>query len=485
MSDERNIAGVIKMRVGKILVFLFVLSMCGGWCCSVRAAGEKESPGGGINAGKKGNVVEGVRGAKGVELAGGVKESIGFTAVVGHLGGAVVLRDGEGKVISQRGAGVDDAGVIQAGAELCREKGGELRILAGRYDLKKSIVLDFPCTVSGEGRGTVLIPPANEYAIRIVKTDRSPTINDWVWGPERPVIPQGWIDGIARLYGIYVSSLAIVGDGRGKGIYLNYVTECICEDLAIHTTGDGAAIYVDETVMESEFRSVVCYGCGSEKNKEAALVVASQDTGDCNNNLQFTRVHVLLPNYVGVQIGTDKKYPPRLIFFSDSFFHGWGKIPSWREEGKREVPYDLFVVHAGDGDRSIVITSSRFTNSGSEKAELRVEKGSVLVSDCVLGGGVGRSVIVAEPGSEVAIRGNKFEKVTDWKWALEARGANVIFAENFLGAGGRLNLKDMAGAVVMGNRFKEREKGAIVGGGRGWLGLFRKGRVMVEGNLFE
>ena len=270
----------------------------------------------------------------------------GFTAVVARRGDRVVMSDTDGRIVAEKKAGEEDSRLIQQAAELCRN-GGELRIMAGEYDLKESIVLDFPCTVSGEGRGTILVPPTNDYAIRIMKTDRSPTINDWVWGPERASIPKGLIDLCAeRLYGVYVRSLAIVGNGRGKGIYLTGVTECICDDLAIHSTYDGAAIYADRTVMETEFRSIVCYVNGSIKNREATIVVASQDGGDANNNLQFTRVHVLLPNYVGVQIGTDKTSPPRLIFFTQSFFHGWLPLD-------RTAPYDLFLVHAADPNAAL------------------------------------------------------------------------------------------------------------------------------------
>ena len=311
-------------------------------------------------------------------IAPGANPARGFTAVVARRGDHVILSDSDGRIVTEKKAGEQDARLIQQAAEMCRS-GGELRIMAGQYDLEKSIVLDFPCTMSGEGRGTILVPPANDYAIRIMKTDRSPTINDWVWGPERESIPPGLINLCGeRLYGVYVRSLAIVGNGRGKGIYLTGVTECICDDLAIHSTYDGAAIYADKTVMETEFRSIVCYANGSIKNSEATIVVASQDDGDGNNNLQFTRVHVLIPNYIGVQIGTDKTFPPRLIFFTQSFFHGW--LPF-----ERTAPYDLFVVREADSERGIVISASRFTNTGSKNAMLHVEKGAVRLTDSILG----------------------------------------------------------------------------------------------------
>jgi hypothetical protein len=433
------------MKAGRLAVLCLVVLSCGCW------AGAAQAKAADANAPR------------------------GFTAVVAHRGDQVLLSNADGSIVGEQKAGEADARLIQQGAELCRQ-GGELRIMAGQYDLKESVVLDFPCTVSGEGRGTILVPPPNDYAIRIMKTDRSPTINDWVWGPERASIPAGLIALCGeRLYGVYVRSLAIVGNGRGKGIYLNGVTECICDDLAIHSTYDGAAIYADKTVMESEFRSIVCYVNGSIKNREATIVIASQDRGDANNNLQFTRVHVLLPNYIGVQIGTDKASPPRLIFFTQSFFHGW--LPF-----ERTAPYDLFLVHSADPDRGIVISASRFTNCGKTNAMLHVEKGGVNLTDSVLGGGTGKTVILAEPATKVSIRGNTFHNTLNGEWDVDATGADVIFAQNTLDPQGRIRLQDARTAVVTGNRFERPEKEAIVVVPESLFG--EKDRIQVSGNVF-
>jgi hypothetical protein len=278
-----------------------------------------------------------------------------------------------------------------------------------------------------------------------------------------------------RLYGVYVRSLAIVGNGRGKGIYLAGVTECICDDLAIHSTYDGAAIYADKTVMETEFRSIVCYVNGSIKNREATIVVASQERGDANNNLQFTRVHVLLPNYIGVQIGTDETYPPRLIFFTQSFFHGW--LPF-----ERTAPYDLFVVREADPERGIVISASRFTNTGEKNAMLHVEKGAVSLSDSILGGGTGRTVILADPGTKVSIRGNTFHDVVNGEWALDASAADIIFVHNTLGSQGRIRLQEAQTAVVTGNRFGRVEQEAITLVPQSLLQM--EHRIQASGNVF-
>lgn len=399
----------------------------------------------------------------------------GFTAVVARRGVRVVASDADGRVVAEAKAGEADARLIQQAAELCRS-GGELRIMAGEYDLKESILLDFPCTLSGEGRGTILVPPPDDYAIRILKTDRSPTINDWVWGPERSSIPKWLIDLCGeRLYGVYVRSLAIMGNGRGKGIYLNGVTECICDDLAIHSTCDGAAIYADSTVMETEFRSIVCYVNGSIRNREATIVVASQDAGDSNNNLHFTRVHVLLPNYVGAQIGTDKALPPRLIFFSQSFFHGWLPL-------ERTAPYDLLLVHAVNPDRGVVVTTSRFTAPGQASAMLHVEKGAADLTDSSLGGGAGRAIVLADPGTKVSVRGNRFHSILGGEWSLDADDADIVFAQNMLDSRGRIRLKDVRTAVVSGNRFGRPDGEAIVSEPPSQLGM--KDRVQVFGNVF-
>ena len=102
--------------------------------------------------------------------------------------------DASGTVIAAGNAGTCDADVIQQAVDHCFP-GGEIRIMHGRYVLEKSILLDFPVTLSGEGRSTILTPPPGEFAVRAMRTGRSPVQSDWVWGPptHRQHIPRSLI----------------------------------------------------------------------------------------------------------------------------------------------------------------------------------------------------------------------------------------------------------------------------------------------------
>ena len=106
---------------------------------------------------------------------------------------------------------------------------------------------------------------------------------------------------------------------------------------------------------------------------------------------------------------------------------------------------------------------SRFTNAGKTNAMLHVEKGAVDLTDSILGGGTGKTVVLADPGTKVSIRGNMFHKGMNGEWALDATRADVIFAQNMLDPQGRIRLQDARTAVVTGNRFGRPEKEAIVG----------------------
>ena len=94
-------------------------------------------------------------------------------------GDQVVVSAGDGTLVA-RVPKAQPAAAIQKAVDLCA-KGGEARIAAGRYPLERSIVADYPCTISGEGRGTILTPPPGDYALRMMRTARSPVLTDWVW----------------------------------------------------------------------------------------------------------------------------------------------------------------------------------------------------------------------------------------------------------------------------------------------------------------
>ena len=274
---------------------------------------------------------------------------------------------------------------------------------------------------------------------------------------------------------MHVRSLAIWGEGRGKGIYLNELTECCCADLWIDTTYDGAALYVNSTVMVSEFHNIHCYGNGSVDSQEATLVIASQTEGDANNNLHFDKVYILLPNYRGVEIGAETGgRHPRLIFFTQSFFHGWGPVAA---------PYDLFHIHACDTTRGVVVSDSRFTQAGETSSLVHVETGGIRISSCVLGGGTGGTAITAESGTQVQVTDSRLQVRSSPECSLRAEGADVTFVNNQLdGSGQTLQLHSVASALVTGNHFSTDPRQPavrVVGSDPG-----ASERVLISGNIF-
>jgi len=355
-----------------------------------------------------------------------------YTAIVFREGGNVFLMDSAGVIRAGTDKGQSVSEVIQQAVDLCKD-GGEVRIKAGEYRLERSVVVDYPCTISGEGRGTILVPPANQFALCVKKTQRSPVLSDWVWGDKKGKIPQ-WLDDLCaeRLYGVNVRSLAIVGYGHGKGIYLKGLSECNFADLWIHVTNDGAALYLDSTVMETEFRNIHCYNNGSLENKEATLVIDSQQEGDSNNNLHFDKVYILLPSYIGVQIGSEnKKYAPRLIYFSHCFFHGWYPL-------EYLAPYDLIRIQHSDFQRGVTITESRFTLPGAGCAAVHLGPDTLAqVSNCNFGG---PDYIRAEAGAKLIATGNCFNTPINVNahtnnLAIRAEKAETIIQNNIFVAG--------------------------------------------------
>jgi len=122
------------------------------------------------------------------------------SALVYIEGEAVVAEDSLGDVISSGQVGSDDAAVIQAAIDSAHPS-GEVRISRGTYCLEKSIVIANAGTITGEGRGTVIVPPAGDYAFKVMTTDDTETF--------RPYQPGG------RLYAVIVRGLAIDGTTAG------------------------------------------------------------------------------------------------------------------------------------------------------------------------------------------------------------------------------------------------------------------------------
>ena len=123
----------------------------------------------------------------------------------------IIAFSDEKKIISEGVAGKDDAVVFQQAIDSLGKKGGSIRIKRGRYRLSESVIIDYPVSVTGEGQGTIIVPPQDDYAFRVITTKRSPV------RPNSGKLPGGR-PGDDTLSGVTMELLTIDGEGAGKGI---------------------------------------------------------------------------------------------------------------------------------------------------------------------------------------------------------------------------------------------------------------------------
>jgi hypothetical protein len=244
-----------------------------------------------------------------------------------------------------------------------------------------------------------------------------------------------------------------MGYGQGKGLYLKELTECCFADLWIHVTNDGSALYIGSTVMESEFCNIHCYNNGSVSNKEATIVIASQQDADSSNNLHFDKVYVLLPAYIGLEIGTETgKYHPRLIYFSQSFFHGW--LPE-----ELLAPYDLLYIRNCDRQRGVTITDSRFTNPGKSKSAVHLGENTLAqITNCNFGVILREGEFIrADANSTLIATGNVFHDLgSSGAVAIRAEKANTIIENNvFFAEPSSIHIEQPKSSEVHGNMFSK------------------------------
>lgn len=344
---------------------------------------------------------------------------------------AIVSLDDAGKQITSGIAGQDDAAIIQDAIDRHTDlPGGEVRLCAGKYRLSSPIQVSLPVTITGEGRATEIMPPANDFAFKVFEDGKCPSrcFANFGTPPVHAEPDPNWAPletyGIRpRLHSVHIRHLAIQGHGQGRGIYLSCLTESCFRDLWIMNTADGAALYFDKEVMETIFENLHLSNCGSPANREAAIVMKSQ-TGDACNNLHFRSVYVIFPQYIGIEIGGDEgPNHPRLLWFENCMVHGW----HCRAE---PAPYDLVRVNRTDPTRSICFRGCRLTNGGADNAFLRVLGGRVRIEDSVLGGGRGKYILAAGPGAALQAVNNTFHDTDDLVSLMTAEQAEVVFSGN-------------------------------------------------------
>lgn len=342
-------------------------------------------------------------------------EEKSYSIIVDKYNGCVIAADRYGKEIFRGIADHDDGIAIQNAIDYCFP-GGAVRISAGKYNLDKSLIIDFPVMLEGDGRATEIVPPINDFAIKIMKTERSPLRTSYIYADQENA--RFFPDSEARLYGVGVNKLTVSGYQHGKGIYMKELVESWFKDLWIIGTHDGAAIHIDSTVMECEFHSIHCFSNGNASNNEASIIISSQKKGDANNNLHFHGVYVQNNNYIGMHIGDSTlACHPRLLYFHNCMFHSW--LPP--------LPYDLVYIEKMDAKRGMIMTDSRLTASHNDNVYINLNSGSLHVANCIIG--AAPTAFRALKGTCLSLRGNTIHNV---KTLVRAYGANIIFSGNII-----------------------------------------------------
>ena len=371
------------------------------------------------------------------------------------------VRTEEGGLIRSGRAGRDDAELLQQAVDGMPE-GGEIRLRTGRYVLDRPVRINVPVTITGEGRGTEVVPPPGDFAFRIQYDGKCPDrCRSNFDTPKHAPAGKTWDDvrqRAPRLHGVVMRNFAIKGAKSGKGIYLATLTESSFRDLWIMSTYDGAGLYFQEEVMECVFEHIHITNCGSAESKEAALTIRSQ-VGDACNNLHFRDIYVIFPQYMGIEIGCEG-YPshPRLLWCEQVMVHGWHAMVG-------PAPYDLVRINKTDAFRGIFFRGCRITNSGPESTYFHARQGLVTLTDSVLGGGRGRRLLYMGEGARLQASRNIFHGTADLAVLMEAEKAEIIFKDNDidLAADGGfqsrsdfqavLDLRDVRLSQIKDNRF--------------------------------
>lgn len=364
------------------------------------------------------------------------------STIVHIIGDRIIAENNLGEILSQGIKERDDTKVIQDAVDTAVQSGGELKILKGTYNLTESIVVRSGCTISGEGWGTTLVPPDDDYALKLIK-DRESPLFETLFVEDGNMLKSRWP------FGIVLKDFTINGKKKGKGIYMNFVFESNLENLWFHNIYSGAALFLDESVRECSFSKLYFFDTGSPENGQASIVIASQKSGDAHNNLRFDRVQVIFPRYRGVDIGYgDFPSKPRLIFFTQSMFHGLLPIQS-------APPYDLIYIGNANTTVGIVISESRITNTQDGYAFVHLIRGSLTMNNCVIGGGRGTYAVKAEKESKLILTGNTFHGgPSNQEYSVYLAGGEIIFTGNSLqGSGNRVCLVPASKAVIANNIF--------------------------------
>ncbi len=358
------------------------------------------------------------------------------SAVVYIENGTVLAEDRYGNIINQEKAGKADADIIQSAIDLA-VPAGHLVITKGIYRLNKSLLVHSNIKISGEGRATILVPPVDDFAIRIEKRNEN-------------IYPRPYHSEAGNpMYGLIIRDITIDGERdnlphSGKGLYCKVFWSSSFENIWIQNTGLG--IHVDNT-RESVFSKIYLINNGDEKKKEPGILV------DGNNNLHFRSLYIIYPNYIGMEIKS------KLVFISQAMFHGW--LEPHNEPAKYPLIQvkDLNNFKEGEGrfKSDVVIENSRITVGGEGSCAVNIINSPVTLRQCVATAGVGNTVVRVSDNARVNITDNSFYSflpLPSGKYVLHAEDSEVIFKNNIVSCYNlQLCLKAVRNSIIADNRF--------------------------------
>jgi hypothetical protein len=389
-----------------------------------------------------------------------------YAAVVFIESGKTIAEDRYGDVILERMTGKDDADVIQAAVEAAGPA-GEIKVCRGRYVLNESVQIYNNIKFSGEGRGTVLIPPLNDYALKVEKTDKEFFTRPFHAQEGDP------------LYAVIIRDIAI--DGKrgdqahsGKGIFLHGFWSSVFENLWIQNTGNAMTL---QKVSESDFANIYLINTGDEDKKEAGLSIRG------GNNIHFSGLYVIYQNYIGLDMLRGK-----LVFITQSMFHGWlprlGGPPKYPLIQIKDLNEDK--KNEGRFKSDFVIENSRITVGGGEAAVVTIINSPVTLRQCVAAAGYANTVVSASGNARANLADNSFYSLNPLpagEYVLYAEDSEVIFKNNVIS---NLNLqvclKGVRNSIIADNRFDtDSDKPAIfIGSSEGQ----NSRNILVSGNIF-
>jgi hypothetical protein len=396
-----------------------------------------------------------------------VKIKWGLTAIIFIKDDKIIAADRFGEVIMEGISGKADADVIQTAVDSAGPA-GEVKICRGLYVLDKSILIYNNIKLIGEGRGTVFVPPINDYVFKIEKSE-----NEFFTRPyhAREGHP---------LYAVIIHDITIDGKREnlshsGKGIFLKRFWSSSFKNLWIQNTGNALTL---KGVSESDFANIYLINNGDEEKKEASIFING------GNNLHFSGLYIIYQNYIGLEMLKGK-----LVFITQSMFHGW--LPHLGGPAK----YPLIQIKDLNEDRKnegrfksdIVIENSRITVGGEGTNAVSIINSPATIRQCVATSGFGNTVISATKNARVNISDNSFysfKPLPAGSYVLFAADSEVIFKNNVVSKQNlQVCLKAARNSIIADNRFDavSDEPNIFIGDHEG-----RGSRsIQVKGNIFS